>query len=367
MSFSAPTSPWLWVACAVLVPALVSVLAYSTLVLLSPRDPLPHASESTCRTIDSDTPVQLPSLLDSPATVQLSVVVPAYNEADRLEAMLTECIHYLETRPLAIDQPRITASDVDLGSYEVLIVDDGSKDDTAKVALQLSRKLHAQFGGKRGQVKVAKLRRNRGKGGATKHGVMHAAGHHILFVDADGASHFPDLALLEAALDRLETQQRRTSAKLPPHGVIVGSRAHLVRTEAVVKRSFLRNFLMRCFHAYLHLLGIRAIRDTQCGFKLSTRASAAHLYPSLHSPSWIFDCELLLLASLAGVPLREVGIRWHEVDGSKVDLIKDSIKMAVDLLVIRGNYLFGRWKRPAHVDVVDGGEDESAEEERKKR
>lgn len=213
---------------------------------------------------------------------------------------------------------------------------------------------------------------------------MHSSGHRILFVDADGASHFPDLALLEASLDRLEIQQRQSKSSLRPHGIVVGSRAHLVRTEAVVKvsqstprrrfspssqnlisnnlfhsqRSFLRNLLMRCFHFYLHLLGIRSIRDTQCGFKLSTRATSAHLYPSLHSPSWIFDCELLLLASLAGIPLREVGIKWHEVDGSKVDLIKDSIGMAVDLLVIRGNYLFGRWKRPESLEIVDLGEEE---------
>ena len=74
-------------------------------------------------------------------------------------------------------------------------------------------------------------------------------------------------------------------------------------------------------------------------FKLHTRPSAAHLYPFLHSPAWIFDCELLLLAGLAGIPTREVGIAWKEVDGSKVDIVRDSIKMAVDLLVIRGNYL----------------------------
>lgn len=109
---------------------------------------------------------------------------------------------------------------------------------------------------------------------------------------------------------------------------------------------------MRLFHTYLYLLGIRTIRDTQCGFKLHTRASAALLYPLLHSPSWIFDCELLLLASLAGIPAHEVGVQWHEVEGSKVDLVRDSIGMAIDLLVIRGNYAVGRWEKPAWV----GGE-----------
>ena len=71
----------------------------------------------------------------------------------------------------------------------------------------------------------------------------------------------------------------------------------------------------------------------------------------MHSPSWIFDCELLILAALSGIPTREVGIRWHEVDGSKVDLIRDSVGMAVDLLVIRANYLLGRWKKPAWLGL----------------
>jgi len=108
---------------------------------------------------------------------------------------------------------------------------------------------------------------------------------------------------------------------------------------------------MRSFHLYLSLLGLRTIRDTQCGFKLHTRASASHLYPSLHSPGWIFDCELLLLAELTGIPLREVGVRWHEVGGSKLDVVWDSVRMARDLLVIRGNHLTGRWKSPKKVDV----------------
>ena len=124
---------------------------------------------------------------------------------------------------------------------------------------------------------------------------------------------------------------------------------------------------MRLFHSYLFVLGIRSIRDTQCGhvisyshrhqsltfatcrFKLHTRTTAALIYPLLHSPSWIFDCEVLLLANLAGIETREVGIKWQEVEGSKVDLIKDSIGMAVDLLVIRGNYWLGRWEAPRSV------------------
>lgn len=333
---------------------LVVTAAYTLLVIFSPADPTPTPSESSCRTSASPTtPEPLTRLSSSPATVELSVVVPAYNERARLGPMLRDAVAYLEELALDGEEARRRLPKrVERGSYEVLVVDDGSKDGTAEVALELAKELAGKWteGGRsmRGVVRVVSLVRNRGKGGSVKHGVLHASGHRVLFVDADGASHFPDLALLQAELDRLELSQISESINDDEwqggHGVVVGSRAHLVRTEAVVKRSFLRNLLMRGFHTYLFVLGIRSIRDTQCGFKLHTRRTATHLYPLLHSPSWIFDCELLLLAALAGIPTREVGIAWHEVDGSKVDLVRDSIGMAVDLLVIRGNYLLGRWR-----------------------
>ncbi|GAA5842621.1 hypothetical protein JCM9279_003641 [Rhodotorula babjevae] len=362
-------------------PALVAVAAglvvallasaYALLVLWSPRDPTPSPSESTFLTPSSPSTPQQLHRLALPATVALTVVVPAYNERDRLRVMLRPAVEFLETRELPTSSsagaPRLPDG-VERGSYEVLIVDDGSKDGTSDVALELAKEVEREFGAKRGTVKVCRLVRNRGKGGATKHGVLHASGHHILFVDADGATHFPDLALLEEELDKLEAVQA-SAAKGAPHGLVVGSRAHLVDSEAVVKRSALRNLLMRSFHLYLSLLGLSTIRDTQCGFKLHARASAQLLYPSLHSPGWIFDCELLLVAERCGVPLREVGVRWTEVPGSKLDVVTDSIRMARDLLVIRGNYLAGRWTTPGRVprEVVQAARAAQATEGRKER
>ena len=86
-----------------------------------------------------------------------------------------------------------------------------------------------------------------------------------------------------------------------------------------------------------------------CSFKLCTRPTARIIYETCHSPAWIFDCELILLAELANIPTCEVGIDWQEVAGSKIDLVKDSIKMALDLLVIRNNYMMGTWKKPKRV------------------
>ncbi|GAA5899429.1 hypothetical protein JCM6882_009114 [Rhodosporidiobolus microsporus] len=342
---------------------LAFIALYTLLVLFTPRAPTPSPSESTYLTPSSSTPRPLPSpfslsssssssppLPPPPPTVALSVVVPAYNESARLGVMLRPAITFLETRDLSsIPSSRPLPAGVDEGSYEVLIVDDGSRDGTVEKALELARECEKGLEGgkmKRGEVKVCRLVRNRGKGGATKHGVLHSSGARILFVDADGATSFPDLALLEAELDKLALAQDPAQ---DPHGLVVGSRAHLVKSEAVVKRSPLRNLLMRTFHLYLSLLGLSTIRDTQCGFKLQSRSSASLLYPALHSPGWIFDCELLLLAMRCGVPVREVGVEWHEVEGSKLDVVRDSVRMARDLLVIRGNYLLGRWRTPGKV------------------
>lgn len=118
-----------------------------------------------------------------------------------------------------------------------------------------------------------------------------------------------------------------------------------VLPSTIPQRSKLRNLLMFSFHTYLSLLGISNIRDTQCGFKLFTRSAASAIFPNLHVTGWIFDIEILIIAALLGdVQVKEVPIRWREVEGSKMNLVKDSIKMAIDLLVIRTSYALGSWK-----------------------
>ncbi|CAG8733611.1 13816_t:CDS:2, partial [Acaulospora morrowiae] len=174
------------------------------------------------------------------------------------------------------------------------------------------------------------------KGGAVKQGVLSSSGKYILFADADGATKFADLELLERKLSKIVSKDG--------FGVAVGSRAHLVKTDAVVKRSFIRNFLMHSFHKVLYVLGIRAIADTQCGFKLFTRKSALYIFDNIHVEGWIFDIEVLLIAQYLKMPIVEIPVNWREIEGSKVSLVKDSIQMAVDLLTIRSNYFLGFWK-----------------------
>ncbi|KAI8818354.1 nucleotide-diphospho-sugar transferase, partial [Fimicolochytrium jonesii] len=260
--------------------------------------------------------------------ITLSVIVPAYNETVRLPTMLEETLTYLDKR----------ATGDATFNYEIVVVDDGSKDATSETARKVA-KAHSQNSGvkapwERRELRVLTLRKNRGKGGAVTQGMLAARGRLLLFADADGATKFADIEKLEGALEKVSENGL---------GVAVGSRAHMVSAAAVVQRSFIRNFLMHGFHTILLVLGISSIKDTQCGFKLLTRPAAQHVFPNMHAEGWIFDIELLLIALSLRIPVVEVPVNWHEVEGTKMSLMRDSVVMLIDLLVIRANYVLGFW------------------------
>ncbi|TFK80592.1 glycosyltransferase family 2 protein [Polyporus arcularius HHB13444] len=304
--------------------------AYTLLVLWSPDTIVPKPSEKTYRSPRKPSAkLPLPSVRDSPS-VDLTVVIPAYNETARLPDMFSTTLAHLESTRTS--QGR---------SYEVLVVDDGSRDGTADLAL----KLGAQY--PQSDVRVVVLEKNVGKGGAVRHGMLHGRGRRLLMVDADGASRFEDLELLWKAMDEISPKGEAA--------VVVGSRAHLVKTEAVVKRSLLRNILMYGLHTILRVVGVGHIRDTQCGFKLFSRRAAQQIFPHQHLATWIFDVELLLLAKELRMPVAEVPIEWHEVGGSKLNVFADSLQMLRDLLVLRANLLLGRWTVPRTTSPVENG------------
>jgi len=297
--------------------AVVAITCYAVLVFWSPERIAPAESEKKYRSRKSPSiPLPLGSLQDDEASVDLTVVIPAFNETARLPSMLTSTIDHLASHPKR--------------SSEILIVDDGSTDKTSELSLELATQYASS------DIRVVTLRKNLGKGGAVRHGMLHGRGRRLLMVDADGASRFEDLELLWTALDNIAPDDHPA--------VAIGSRAHLVKTEAVVKRSFLRNVLMYGLHTILRIVGVGHIRDTQCGFKLFTRSAAQQIFPYQHLLTWIFDVELLLLAKQLGIPVEEVSIEWHEVSGSKLNVVTDSLQMLRDLLILRANVLLGRWK-----------------------
>jgi len=251
--------------------------------------------------------------------VYLSIVVPAYKEEKRLPVMLDETLAYLHTR---------NASDKSF-TWEIIVVDDGSTDNTTIVALEYVKREGTD------RMRVLTLEKNKGKGGAVRRGMYYSRGKYILMVDADGATKFSDLDKVENQLKQIEKDGL---------GISVGSRAHLVNTDTVAKRKWFRNILMHGFHFLVDFLCVRGIKDTQCGFKLFTRKTASIIFPNLHIERWAFDVELLYMAQSLRVPLTEVPVNWQEIDGSKVDPLTSSIQMGRDLLRIRGNYLIGWWR-----------------------
>ena len=174
----------------------------------------------------------------------MSLVVPAYNEEERLGIMLTEAVEYLQhaygdstPNPLA-NGNRVKRKDAhstksnghasapiaNERGWEVLVISDGSTDKTIDTALQFARELGGQ---EASAIRVINLSENRGKGGAVTHGMRHVRGRYAIFADADGASKFDCLGRLVEECQSIEDDDGR--------GVAVGSRAHLVGSEAVVK------------------------------------------------------------------------------------------------------------------------------------
>ncbi|KAL3486734.1 nucleotide-diphospho-sugar transferase [Aspergillus germanicus] len=383
--------------CATGVGLYVALYAFLALVAPVPRKSLPQ--EKTYRTIAVDgsitEPRPLPSWCDNSnskdgetknhstneAELFMSLVVPAYNEKDRLGGMLEEAVNYLErmygtlanghVEEKVIRQRKNAANghtngtangkatnDIPQGKgWEIVIVSDGSTDNTEEMAFSFARdhqlSLHpkgyagpwtpkAQEGVHipPGTIRVISLAKNRGKGGAVTHGMRHARGQYVIFADADGATNFEDLGKLVKACRDIEDTDGR--------GVAVGSRAHMVGSEAVVKRSKLRNFLMHSFHLILWLLTpskTATIKDTQCGFKLFSRASLPYIIPNMHSEGWIFDVEMLMLAEFSRIPVAEVPVDWREVGGSKLNVLRDSIGMAWGLAVLRAAWSLGVYRR----------------------
>ncbi|KAL0060488.1 dolichyl-phosphate beta-glucosyltransferase [Marasmius tenuissimus] len=293
------------------------IALYAAVVTWSPSPIITRDSEKKYLSHASPKSPRPLARLEDPSTVELTVVIPAYNETERLPIMLASTIDHLT----ALKKKR---------TYEILIVDDGSSDDTSKASLKLAGKYP------KCDIRVVTLEKNLGKGGAVRHGMLFGGGERLLMVDADGASRFDDLEALWKEMDKI-------APKGAP-GVVVGSRAHLVKTEAVVKRSMLRNILMYGLHTILRIVGVGHIRDTQCGFKLFSRSAAQQIFPAQHLPTWIFDVELLLLAKQLRIPVAEVPIEWHEVAGSKLNVVTASLQMLRDLLIVRANHLLGRWK-----------------------
>lgn len=252
--------------------------------------------------------------------LDLSVIVPSYNEEERLPGMLDETIEFLEKR----------CSSQKSYTYEILVVDDGSKDTTSEVAQKYTDKYGSD------KIRVLTLKKNKGKGGAVKLGMFSSRGKYLLMADADAATRFSDICKLETEMEKLEKAQNEMA-------IVVGSRSHLEK-DSIANRSLFRTFLMKGFHFLVWLLCVRTVNDTQCGFKLLNRKAMFATFLNLHVERWAFDVELLYIAERLKVPISEVAVYWTEIDGSKMVPVFSWIEMGWDLILIYIKHLTNIWQ-----------------------
>ncbi|MGH7609355.1 MAG: dolichyl-phosphate beta-glucosyltransferase [Candidatus Dormibacteria bacterium] len=232
------------------------------------------------------------------AEVELSVIVPAYNESRRLPPTLEQIRAHL---------------DRDGVSYEVLVVDDGSQDGTSEVVSRAARDWAA--------LELLRLPVHQGKGGAVRAGMLRARGRLRLFSDADLSTPLGEKAKLSEAIAR-------------GAGVAIGSRA-LPDSRVEVHQSRRRELMGKAYNQAVQRLVLPGLHDTQCGFKMFTAEAAQLCFAPLRCLEFGFDAEVLRRARDRGIVIAEVPVVWRNARGTTVNSVTDAGQMLVDLVRLR--------------------------------
>jgi len=235
----------------------------------------------------------------SDAHIELSVVIPAYNEVERLGDSLERIIAWLRDQPWR---------------WEIVVVDDGSSDATAELARNVLQDVQMP-------TQVLVNEQNRGKGYSVRRGMMQSNGRLALFSDADLSTPIEHAADLRAAIEG-------------GADIAIGSR-QTVGSDIEVHQPFLRETAGRMFSAVQRAILGTGIRDTQCGFKMFTREAVEIVFPHQKLERWAFDAELVFIAQRLGLTVVEVPVRWRNSPATKVNAIRDGLQMVADLWQIR--------------------------------
>jgi glycosyltransferase involved in cell wall biosynthesis len=236
----------------------------------------------------------------------LSIVIPAYNESARIESALE----------------RVLSCVAEQGwDAEVLVIDDGSKDDTAAIVqrwMQQHPRLH-----------LVENPGNRGKGYSVRNGLLQAAGEVVMFTDADLSTPMEEAERLLAAIN-------------DGADVAIGSR-WMDKTRQTIHQPLYRQFFGRCFNWITRSVMGLPFKDTQCGFKAFRRSAAQTIFRLQTIERWGFDPEILFIAQKLKYVIREVPVTWGHDERSRISYLKDGLKMLEEMAVIRANSLAGRY------------------------
>lgn len=228
--------------------------------------------------------------------MELTIVIPAYNEEKRIKKTLENVLFYLKKKKY---------------EYEIIVVNDGSTDKTKEVVLEFKNK----------HIKILDNAENKGKGFSVKQGFLTATKEWILFTDAD----------LSTPIEELDTFFRYND-----YDVIIGSR-NMADSLIVVKQPFIRSTLGKIFPFFVRLLVLPSIYDTQCGFKLFKKETAKKIAALQTIDGFCFDVEQLVIAKKLGFSVKEVPISWQNDERSKIKIIRDTVQMFCDLMRVRWN------------------------------
>lgn len=232
-----------------------------------------------------------------PPEQTLSVVIPAYNEAARIGVSLRNTLDFLRDH---------------VPSHEVIVVDDGSSDETSEVVGEMFRD--------QPHLRVIRYTPNRGKGHAVRTGVLSARGDYVLFTDADGSTPIEEVEKLLFHLQR-------------GFDMVMGSRG-LPDSEIRRRQHLAREMMGRTFNMILRSTVMGGFKDTQCGFKAFTAEAAQTLFGAARIDGFAFDVELLVLAK-GRFRVKEVPVVWYNAPHSRVSPIRDSLQMLKDVARVR--------------------------------
>lgn len=238
---------------------------------------------------------------------KLSVVIPAYNESKRIGRTLELLADYFSKCGYPV---------------EVIVVDDGSVDNTFDIA----RSFESKFP----ELRVIRNERNLGKGGAVKRGILSAKGEFRLFYDADGSTPIDEVDKIWRYFDE-------------GCDVVIASRA-LKESKLEPPQPFLRRFLGFTFRWLVWIFVVSGFKDTQCGFKAFTARAAEELFRRQLLMRFGFDVELIFLAKRLGFKVKEMPVVWRDSSLSTVKLPRDGVRMLKEIVSVRLNHIFGRYK-----------------------
>lgn len=243
---------------------------------------------------------------------QLSVVIPAYNEAERLPDTLRDAYAWLLEHLGA--------------SFEIIVVDDGSTDTTRECIEQLLAE--------RPQITLLPEYKNVGKGGAVRRGMLHACGVVRLFMDADHSTHIREVVKVLQAIEQ-------------GADMVIASRQH-PHSDISRHQSWLREHMGMGFNMLMHACVDLTFQDTQCGFKAFSAAASEAIFSRAKLDGFSFDVELLFLAQRLEFAVHEIPVQWMNEPNSKVRMLVDPLMMFVDIVRIR------RLHKTTDFSIADG-------------